>query len=152
MKKTRFQKKLTLEKYKPLGTQSIHGLLCVHHDIKSFVECVAVLSNKDYCHLQYSVASLDNHPLLLEDLAIGEHKKSEMHLEAMERLAAKASGSHIGIQLNTQYAAEQKFHKTVLLKLLEAVRFLGRQGLPLRGHSEETESFEGNLYQLLILK
>ena len=52
-----------------------------------------------------------------------EHEKSEMHLEAIERLAAKASSLHIGVQLNTQYAAEQKFHKTMLLKLLEAVRF-----------------------------
>ena len=75
-----------------------------------------------------------------------------MHLEAIERLSAKASGSHIGVQLNAQYAADQKFHKTMLLKLLEAVRFLGRQGLPLRGHSEDIESFEGNLYQLLLLQ
>ena len=81
-----------------------------------------------------------------------EHEKSEMHLEAIERLAAKASSLHIGVQLNTQYAAEQKFHKTMLLKLLEAVRFLGRQGLPLRGHCEDVESFEGNLYQLLLLQ
>ena len=81
-----------------------------------------------------------------------EHEKSEMHLEAMERLAAKASSSHIGVQLNTHYAAEQKFHKIMLLKLLEVVRFLGRQGLPLRGHCEDVKSFEGNLYQLLLLQ
>ena len=36
--------------------------------------------------------------------------------------------------------------KTMLLKLLEAVRFLGRQGQPLRGHSEDVESFEGSFY------
>ena len=81
-----------------------------------------------------------------------EHEKSEMHLEALERLSAKASGSHIGVQLNAQYATDQQFHKTMLLKLLEVVRFLGRQGLPLRGHSEDVESFEGNLYQLLLLQ
>ena len=74
-----------------------------------------------------------------------------MHLEAAERLAAKASSLHIGAQLNTQCAEEQKFHKTMLFKLLETVRFLGRQGLPLRGHCEDVESFEGNLYQLLLL-
>ena len=81
-----------------------------------------------------------------------EHEKSEMHLETAERLAAKASSLHIGAWLNTQYAEEQKFHKTMLFKLLEAVRFLGRQGLPLRGHCEDVESFEGNLYQLLLLQ
>ena len=79
-----------------------------------------------------------------------EHEKSEIHLEAIERLSAKVSGSHIGVQLNAQYAADQKFHKTMLLKLPEVVRFLGRQGLPLRGHSADVESFEGNLYQLLL--
>ena len=36
-----------------------------------------------------------------------EHEKSEMHLEAIERLAAKASSLYIGVQLNTQYVAEQ---------------------------------------------
>ena len=36
-----------------------------------------------------------------------EHEKNEMHLEAIERLAAKASSLDVGVQLNTQYAAEQ---------------------------------------------
>ena len=74
-----------------------------------------------------------------------------MHLKAIEKLSAKASGSHIGVQLNAQYAAEQKLHKTMLLKLLEAVRFLGRQGLPLTGHFEDVESFGGNSYKLYLL-
>lgn len=28
-----------------------------------------------------------------------EHEKSEMHLEAIEKFVAKASGSHIGVQV-----------------------------------------------------
>ena len=56
------------------------------------------------------------------------------------------------MQLNTQFAAEQKFRKSMLLKVLEAVRFLGRQGLLLRGYCEDVEYFEGNLYQLLLLQ
>ena len=43
-----------------------------------------------------------------------------MHLEAIEGLAAKASSLHVGVQLNTQYAAEQIIYKSMLLKLLEA--------------------------------
>ena len=54
------------------------------------------------------------------------HEKSEMHLDGIERLAAKASSLHIGVLLNTWYAAEQNFYKSMLLKLLEAIRFLGR--------------------------
>lgn len=34
------------------------------------------------------------------------------------------------------------------MKLLSSVRFLARQGLAFRGH---IETFEGNLYQLLVL-
>ena len=38
------------------------------------------------------------------------------------------------------------------MKLLLCIKFLARQGLPLRGHVEDTESFNGNLYQLLLLQ
>ena len=40
----------------------------------------------------------------------------------------------------------------MLIKLLHAIQFLCRQGLPLRGHKEDLESFNGNLYQLLLLQ
>ena len=39
-----------------------------------------------------------------------------------------------------------------MLKLLSCIKYLGRQGLPFRGHNEDAESFEGNLYQLLLLE
>ena len=38
------------------------------------------------------------------------------------------------------------------MKLLGSNKYLARQGLPLRGHHEGYESFEGNLYQLLLLQ
>ena len=40
----------------------------------------------------------------------------------------------------------------LLLKVLLCIRYLGRQGLALRGHEESIESFDGNLYQLLLLE
>ena len=40
----------------------------------------------------------------------------------------------------------------MLLKLLSSIRFLARQGLSLRGHNENSESLEGNLYNLLLLR
>ena len=148
---------LTVEKYKRLGTRNILGLLCVHHAIQFF--CRTCRSAQQQGLLSSSVLSSKS-PFITGGFGswrkalkrFQEHEKSEMHLEAMERLAAKASSSHIGVQLNTHYAAEQKFHKIMLLKLLEVIRFLGRQGLPLRGHCEDVESFEGNLYQLLLLQ
>ena len=38
------------------------------------------------------------------------------------------------------------------MKVLSSIRFLARQGLPFRGHHEDSESFEGNLYQLLLMQ
>ena len=72
VKKGKIVKRLTAEKYNRLGMKSTRGLPCVHHAIKSFVEHVAVHSNKGFCHLQYLAVSLANHPLLLGVLAIGE--------------------------------------------------------------------------------
>lgn len=38
------------------------------------------------------------------------------------------------------------------MKLLSSVRFLARQSLSFRGHTETSETFKGNLYQLLLLR
>ena len=83
---------------------------------------------------------------------LSEHERSEVHHEATAKLAAKNSGQCIASLLNHQHGEETKFHRHILLKLLSCVRFLARQGLSLRGHREDTETFEGNLYQLLLLQ
>ena len=75
------------------------------------------------------------------------HEKSEMHREALERLEYRASNVHIGNLLNREVAADQEFHRCMLLKLLRAIRFLAKQGLAFRGHNESSEAFQGNLYQ-----
>ena len=80
------------------------------------------------------------------------HKTSQMHCEAVERLACKASNVDIGVMMNVRSSAEQEFHKSMLFKLIRAIRFLRKQGLPLRGHNESAEAFQGNLYQLLLLQ
>ena len=36
------------------------------------------------------------------------------------------------------------------MKLLSCIRYLARQGLPLQGHNENPELFQGNLCQLLL--
>ncbi len=80
-----------------------------------------------------------------------EHEKSEVHQEAMIKLAAKSSTVDVGVQLSTQHDADTRNHCAMFLKLLECVRYLARQGLPFRGHHEDSVAFEGNLYQLLLL-
>ena len=81
-----------------------------------------------------------------------DHEKSEMHKEAVQKLAAKSSGADVATQLRMQCKADQRFHREMLIMVLSSVRFLARQGLPFRGHSETSETFEGNLYQLLLLR
>ena len=80
------------------------------------------------------------------------HEKSQMHREAVERLACKASSVDLGVMMNARSSVDQEFHRNMLFKLLRAIRFLGKQGLPLRGHNENAEAFQGNLYQLLLLQ
>ena len=55
-------------------------------------------------------------------------------------------------QLCIRSEADQQFHREMLMKLLSSIRFLARQGLSFRGHTETCETFEGNLYQLLLLR
>ena len=81
-----------------------------------------------------------------------EHEKSEMHREAMMKIAVKSSTTDVAVQLSRQHDADQKNHRAMMLKVLECVRFLARQGLPFRGHHEDSAAFEGNLYQLLLLQ
>ena len=82
-----------------------------------------------------------------------EHEKSAMHTEAVMKLVAiESKSSGIGAQLSTQVLTDQRHHREMLMKLIGSIKFLARQGLPLRGHHEDNESFQGNLYQLLLLQ
>ena len=81
-----------------------------------------------------------------------EHEKSEMHKESTVKLSAMNSSINIASQLNSQLESDQKFHREMFLIVLSSVRYLARQGLPLRSHLESGSSFEGILYQLLLLR
>lgn len=81
-----------------------------------------------------------------------EHENCSMHKEALLKLAARTSTTGLSAQLSSIHAGNQKFHRDMLLKVLLSVQYLSRQGLPLRGHREDIESLEGNLYQLLLLQ
>lgn len=74
------------------------------------------------------------------------HENSDLHLESKLKWNALTNPS-IATQLSTQIARAQLSRRAGLLKQLEAMRYLLRQGIALRGHSEE----EGNLPQLLAM-
>ena len=81
-----------------------------------------------------------------------EHKQSDIHHAAVEKLAAKTSSVHILALLSSIKATEMVFHRRMFMKVLSCIRNLGRQGLALQGHDENIENFEGNLYQGLLLE
>ena len=77
-----------------------------------------------------------------------DHEWSQMHKESVEKLAAQSNSADIALQLHAQCRESQCFHREMLMNFYH----LSRQGFPFRGHSETPESFEGNLYQLLLLR
>ena len=81
-----------------------------------------------------------------------EHERSEMHREAAMKISAKSSSTNVAAQLSKHHDVDTKNRRQMLLKLLASVKYLARQGLPFRGHREHSVSFEGNLYQLLLLQ
>ena len=70
------------------------------------------------------------------------------HREAAVKIAASRS-TPIATLLNNECAALQKFCRSMLMTVLYCIRYLARQGLPLRGHNDD---IEGNLYQVLLLQ
>ena len=84
--------------------------------------------------------------------ALQRHKGSEMHQEAMAKLAAKFSVVDVRSQLSKQHEAEMKNHRAMFMKLLECVRYFARQGLPFCGHHKDSITFDGNLLQLLLFQ
>ena len=73
------------------------------------------------------------------------HEKSEMHREAEMKLAARHQGVDISSQLSKQLEADKRLNREMLIKVLEYVQFLVKQGLPLRGHNEHADALQGNL-------
>ena len=68
-------------------------------------------------------------------VALQEHEKSMTHREATMKIAASSS-TQIATRLNNECAELQKFRRIMLMKVLSCIRYLARQGLPLRGHND----------------
>ncbi len=68
------------------------------------------------------------------------------HREAAMKIVASSSTD---IAISNEREKNQKFNRTMLMKVLSCIRYLARQGLPLCDHNND---IEGNLYQLLLLQ
>jgi len=76
-----------------------------------------------------------------------KHEESDAHREAVSKWTSYLANTNVHVQLIDHAAAEQITNRKMLLKILSTIRFLGRQGLAIRGHSNE-----GNFNELLKIR
>ena len=79
--------------------------------------------------------------------AFKKHVTTSCHSEAI--LTFKGNMADIGELLSTEHQREKSENRAFFRIILQNIRFLARQGLPLRGHEDETDS---NFIQLLNLR
>ena len=80
--------------------------------------------------------------------AFRKHESSKSHKEAVIKWMHYTKSKSVASQLVAQHDVEQKSARTCLLKIISTIKYLARQGLPLRGHEES----DGNFMQLLHLR
>ena len=83
--------------------------------------------------------------------AFQKHQSSQCHREANEALIRipKQVCGDVGELLNREHQEEKATNRKMFLKVLQNIRFLARQGLPLRGCYDDADS---NFVQLLHLR
>ncbi len=78
------------------------------------------------------------------------HELCSSHKEAVEvTITLPASTGNIAEILSREVMKEKEQNRSMLLKIISSIRFLARQGLPLRGDGKEED---GNFMQVLKLK
>ena len=77
-----------------------------------------------------------------------EHQKSGCHKQAVYQLEQSRKAPPVLAQLSDAHRRQQATARRCLMKVLQATKYLLRQGLAYRGHSER----DGNLYQLLKIQ
>ena len=82
--------------------------------------------------------------------AFKKHQGSDCHREAVDALVVlPRCTKDVGDLLSSEHQAEKTRNRKILLLILQNIRFLARQDLPLRGDYNESDS---NFTQLLRLR
>ena len=76
------------------------------------------------------------------------HSQSNLHREAMMKWQHRKQAGMIDTIMENACRSEQLYRRQMLIKQMESLQFLLKQGLAIRGHDE----VDGNLYQLLLLR
>jgi len=77
-----------------------------------------------------------------------KHECSKAHNESVMKLQGCVKGTNVAAQVNEQVSSEQSQNRHALLQILSTLKFLCRQGLPIRGH----EHSAGNFQELLRIR
>ena len=137
------------------GSTSGLGSTTVKVMILRFVLRVRGLLHKGSCsgHRTRTQPSLAQVSLIIWKKAsekFSTHEASKCHKEAVMRMVTlPATTPNIATCLSNEHQREQLEHRRCFLKILSNIKFLARQGLPLRGHGSEVDS---NFIQLLKLR
>ena len=70
------------------------------------------------------------------------HERSQHHRLAVTNLAFHKENQPISAQLCDQVSNEQRSARNALLKIITSIRYLGRQGLAIRGHDSDGGNFQ----------
>ena len=81
--------------------------------------------------------------------AFNKHLVSACHKEAVSALQLPRLTGDVGERLSTEHEQQKAENRKIFRKILQNIRFLARQGLPLRGHGAGSD---GNFIQLLRLQ
>ena len=81
-----------------------------------------------------------------KDGKISKHEKSECHKEAMEKICSEIRPTeNISSVLSNEYRKTEEQNRHCLIQIIDVVKLLVRQGLPLRGDDSEKDKKEKNV-------
>ena len=72
-----------------------------------------------------------------KDGRIPKHENSDCHKEAMEKLCSDKPSENISSVISNEYRKQEEQNRHCLIQIIDVIRLLVRQGLPLRGDDRE---------------
>ena len=104
------------------------------------------LMKTERCEPTFTTIGFRNWKKALEKFSV--HQASVLHRQAVFKISQQDKGVNVALQLSKQNCKQQELNRKSFLAVVQAVRYLLRQGMPFRGHAET----EGNLQQLLLMQ
>ena len=116
-----------------------------HTCVKAYKEKKLVAPNLEWSFISHGYTNWKD-----ATVNFAKHEQSTCHEDAaLKILSAGKTIPDVGESLSSQHAVEKEERRVCLLKIIQNIRFLSRQGLALRGDGNEDDS---NFSQLLRLR